>query len=56
MVEHEKKKIGGDRSLLGVTALLFGGCNEKEAPQKLRVGVTYYDQNDTYLNELIGLF
>ena len=51
-----KRKLAGIGVLLGVTALLFGGCNEKEAPQKLRVGVTYYDQNDTYLNELIGLF
>ena len=46
-----KRKLAGIGVLLGVTALLFGGCNEKEAPQKLRVGVTYYDQNDTYLNE-----
>ena len=31
-------------------------CHEKETLQKLHVGVTYYDQSDTYLNELIGIF
>ena len=42
--------------MLGISVLLLGGCKEKETPQKLHVGVTYYDQSDTYLNELIGLF
>lgn len=50
------KKLMGTVVLLGVTALFLAGCNEKKTPQKLQVGVTYYDQSDTYLNELIGLF
>lgn len=51
-----KRKLAGIGILLGISVLLLGGCKEKETPQKLHVGVTYYDQSDTYLNELIGLF
>ena len=51
-----KRKLAGIGILLGISVLLLGGCKEKETPQKLYVGVTYYDQSDTYLNELIGLF
>lgn len=51
-----KRKLAGIGILLGISVLFLGGCKEKETPQKLHVGVTYYDQSDTYLNELIGLF
>lgn len=51
-----KRKLVGIGILLGTATLFLGGCNEKETLQKLHVGVTYYDQSDTYLNELIGIF
>ncbi len=51
-----KKKLMWAGVMLGLATLFLGGCNEKEIPQKLHVGVTYYDQSDTYLNELIGMF
>ena len=50
----KKRKTAGLGILLGMTALLFCGCKEKEIPEKLHVGITYYDQSDTYMNELIG--
>lgn len=52
----KKRKLAGVGVLLSVVALFFCGCNEKEAQKKLHVGVTYYDQSDTYMNELIGSF
>lgn len=52
----KKGKLAGTGILLGATALFLTGCHEKETLQKLHVGVTYYDQSDTYLNELIGSF
>ena len=51
-----KRKLTGIGILLGAATLLLSGCHEKETLQKLHVGVTYYDQSDTYLNELIGIF
>lgn len=51
-----KRKLTGIGILLGAASLLLSGCHEKETLQKLHVGVTYYDQSDTYLNELIGIF
>lgn len=52
----KKRKLAGVGVLLSVVALFFCGCKEKEAQKKLHVGVTYYDQSDTYMNELIGSF
>ena len=52
----KRRKLAGVGVLLSVVALFFCGCNEKEAQKKLHVGVTYYDQSDTYMNELIGSF
>lgn len=52
----KKKKITAVGVLLGAAALAFCGCKEDETPDRLHVGVTYYDQSDTYMNELIGAF
>ena len=42
--------------MIGAATMLLSCCHEKETLQKLHVVVTYYDQSDTYLNELIGIF
>lgn len=41
-----------------IGALLFSACGEQEPamPDKIHVGVTYYNQSDTFLNQLIICF
>ncbi len=52
----KKTKLAGLGILLSIAVLFFCGCKENEELKKLHVGVTYYDQSDIYLNELIGSF
>lgn len=51
-----KQRLVWTGVMLVFVVLLLGGCKKTEIPQKLHIGVTYYDQSDTYLNELIGKF
>lgn len=53
-----KNKIRAVGILLVFAGLFLGGCKEgeTETQEKLHVGVAYYDQSDTYMNALIGIF
>lgn len=51
-----RKKIWAAGIILCMSLLFLGAC-EKNSPKtegKLHVGVTYYDQSDTFMNELIA--
>jgi len=52
------KKWTATGFILGLCGMFFGGCGKKQDDQTdiIYVGVTYYDQSDTFLNELLDCF
>lgn len=57
-MEHEKKKnFGGrDRFCMCMRSLCACESQQLSGEDKVRVGVAYYNQSDTFLNELIACF
>lgn len=45
-------------AIAGISLLLSSACGQQEPDRadKIHVGVTYYNQSDTFLNQLIGCF
>lgn len=53
-----KKSILSIGIVLGITALLFSACSDQQQNEdkRLYIGVTYYNQSDTFLNEMLDSF
>ena len=54
----KKKRILSAGIILGTTALLLSACGNQQQNQenRLYIGVTYYNQSDTFLNEMLDSF
>lgn len=53
-----KKSVLSVGAILGMTALLLCSCAQRQRDEspRLHIGVTYYNQSDTFLNELLASF
>ena len=54
----KKKRILSAGIILGTTALLLSACGNQQQNQenRLYIGVTYYNQSYTFLNEMLYSF